>query len=514
MSASKSIIMSAALLAVFVAPGYSRAQSATPSDAGDGAAATPAAPPVIVINKTPADQGIFTFNYGVPTSTALNLIGASADKIVTTTALSPFVIQLPSSFGAGQGQSGGIDLTPAWLMGPKTAQDYTDKANYVVRLGYRTHLTAAVSQGTSNSDPTKAVPSKLAFGASMSLLDFSDPLFAKFSGDNESVWKACTDPTTGEVIAAEKSVPPVGPEMLADQKKMDTASAMVKSLKEQKAKIEADRLEQRKLLSDSLASIAKSPKSDERDALEQKINKKIDDLGSFADLDQKIDEASKIERDAERAYSADVEKYSTTISKTWKDSAAEKAISGCVTQAGLAAAYAPDVEVGAGALWDGVPGRIGGFNGAGQVVWAAGHFPIGHVSLTQDKSDVTNHMQAGFSLRSSWNEVVSTGDKTHPMAPAELLDGWFGLQYLGANSSLSLQGGYQYRHTAITLPSFQQNRWRYLAAWTHEVSKGSGIWLSVSYGDTTDDTLRKDEQLLISFSFTKPKAMPSIFGIK
>jgi hypothetical protein len=67
--------LAASILALlFATPAISAAEDAG-SGGGADAAAAPTTPTVDLINKTAADTNVFTFNYGVPKATALDLIG-------------------------------------------------------------------------------------------------------------------------------------------------------------------------------------------------------------------------------------------------------------------------------------------------------------------------------------------------------------------------------------------------------------------------------------------------------
>jgi hypothetical protein len=162
------------------------------------------APSSITLAGEAAKDGVFDFDFTVPTSPALALAGLSQDKAtVQSAALKPFVFSLPAVLSGKGGQSAALDMSPAWLFegeGRRSYSRYTAPENYFYRLVYRTRLNAAIYNGTDDKvEAKKQKGSRLAFGVSSSLLDSSDPLMAGASDGRPSQWQQCLGELQPEV---------------------------------------------------------------------------------------------------------------------------------------------------------------------------------------------------------------------------------------------------------------------------------------------------------------------------
>src|ERR1700749_4994389 len=143
----------------------------------------------VLINTPAQNTNLFTFDYSVPTSSALELAGLSTHKVTPATSLKPFVLSLPGLLGSnGTSTSAALDLAPAWALGDADAivAEYEKPDAWAERIWYRTRFGVALTKGdTGGSDATQAIPSRVAIGLSFSLSDGSDPVMARTASDYE-----------------------------------------------------------------------------------------------------------------------------------------------------------------------------------------------------------------------------------------------------------------------------------------------------------------------------------------
>lgn len=508
--------------------------------AGAARAADKAADTAIdVIDKQPADKNALFFDYGVPSSPALTLAGQSPDKISTSTALKPFVLQLPTAAGTS-GQTVGLDVAPAWLLplSSRTSVDYQDEQNRALRLAFRTHADLAVAQGIDNSDASKRQPSRLAFGFSSSLLDSSDPVMAPAPGTSGgSAWGQCLAMAKPQLDLAMAS--PDSPDQArisanttynAIVRQQDALKREQEALQKERVQIVADQAQlsadrQRfanvrsssgagtanqaaidELVADKLKSI------DDRTApLKQRladIDKRLGEL--VGDLDKVITDRTAANQQLGKITAADT----TTRQKAFKGSEAAKLLPDCVDQANTAARYGPSWEVGGGALWNGTPGVYSHFQQSGYVAWTSYRHAIGAPAL-KDKNDpasIDSYWMAGLAARASWSEQVATDVKATPLTPADTVNVWLGLERLSATTRWSAQVGYEDRRALTPLTGFNRSRFRYFASVTQRVGpKDLGVWLQLGYGNVTETS--SDEMVSLSVLFSTP-AVGDILGLK
>ncbi len=136
-----------------------------------------------VLYKLAPANSIFGFDYGPPTSPALNLLGLTTDNTTTSTSLKKFVLAAPSVFSKDADKSVAFDFALGALFEPPNNSSFNNYLKpgldgYLYRLGQRTRVNLAARNGDDNSDPTKAVHSGVALGLTASLLDSGDPLAA------------------------------------------------------------------------------------------------------------------------------------------------------------------------------------------------------------------------------------------------------------------------------------------------------------------------------------------------
>jgi len=152
-------------------------------------------------------QDSFKFDYGVPTSPGLALIGTSTAISSPSADMKPYTFSLPASFGGSKdSQAFTGDASVIWVMrqlgSAPQSEPYEDflKLGYWDQLAYRTRLQAALFKGDDGGgDATKAKASRLAVGLSASLLPSSDPVTVKddtvrdAQGNPVSAWDSCVD---------------------------------------------------------------------------------------------------------------------------------------------------------------------------------------------------------------------------------------------------------------------------------------------------------------------------------
>ncbi|HEY3797339.1 MAG TPA: hypothetical protein VGL58_03225 [Caulobacteraceae bacterium] len=513
---------------------------------GDGSPAATAGgsqSSINVINETASESGVFNFDYGVPSSPALVLAGGSPDKITTSTALKPLVIQIPTAAGIF-GQTVGVDVAPGWLA-PPDSQTYDaymrvgkdglpgdSFSDWAFRTAFRTHIGVAVAAGVTNSDPTKQQPSIISVGFSTSLLEHSDPLLATFPGSKKTAWLDCLQAAAPQLDAI------VNGGDNPDAKK----AAVVAALTADKAQLDADAAQKAALaqrlqqLSDDQASTASNenhfkglePGLQGGDAaLRALVDDKITtlDVQAKADATGIQDVQSQLTSLAAQAakdsatQAADAAKFdaitvadTTAANAAFQKTAAAKLIPACVLEANEAAMFAPNLDVGAGALWDGTPGAYSGYGRPGWVVWASYRHPLGATAITADKPAPDSYWMVGASGRASWNELLPTGVMATPMVQADTLDIWAGVERVSPDTRLTLQGGYQWRDPLTPLAAFDRSRFRYYVGFSQRLGpKDSSTWLQIGYGDVTHTS--NDRTVLVSLSFSPPSST-SILGVK
>lgn len=470
-----------ALAALAAASSATFAQSQPSGPGAKTGASTPAEPapttqtPVTIFDQPATDRSAFSFDYGVPSSPSLNLLGQPEDKVTVVNGLKPFIIQLPRVLGADSesGQSLGIDFSPAWLLGDESTRSYEHytNASRLYRILRRTHIGAAFYEGVADNDPTKARGSRIAVGLSTSLFDTSDPLTAPIPGHTRSAWGECMDRIAAPLQAQVDIQPvPVSP----------AAAAEIVTLNNERGPLIRELLG----LNDTISS-----QHQRREQIMQRltqINARLDELNSAG---------------------------RTQLNAAFQRSAAAQLIPGCVREANLVARYGTSLGLGVGALWNGDPGRLRNFSSPGWVAWASFRHPLGtnFVRETDKPLRVSNYWMIGFSARASLNELVTTNIAATPQVRANVFDGWAGIERLTEASRFALQVGYQVRDTEGRLPAFSRERWRYFASYSQRLgSEEGGMWLRVGYGHLYSGD-NDDAALTVSLLFAPPAAA-NLFG--
>jgi hypothetical protein len=477
-------------LAAWLALGF-----ATVADAQTGTPTTTApTPPPITLADEAAKDGVFTFDWGVPTSPALALAGLSQDKAtVQSSALKPFVLSLPSVISGPGGQSAALDMSPAWLFegeGDRSYRRYVDPGSFVYRLLYRTRINAALYNGTSDKvEAKKQKGSRLAFGLSMSLLDSSDPLMAGSGGGKPSVWQACLGEQESVIREMMRYQTALGQQFfsLADiARDLQVASYAART----------------------------GARPDERliGRVEQLLGAPISLDGlSDADAAARLLELSReVGKQAEAASIANNQDLLSQAARLGLD----KSLAICADRANNAAIHGTSLSLGGGALWRGEPGDLDHFKRGGAAAWLSFRFPLGFAMAPDSK--VLRYLMIGAYARRGFGEYVATGDSALPEMRAHSWDYWVGLEHLTQTSKLAVQyGRTEIRADDPANDRFSKSRSRYLMSAAFPLlGKETGLWLGVAYGNARSTVATEsDRTFLITLEFAPPKAA-DIFKLK
>lgn len=448
----------------------------------------PGTPNAQTIFQTEAqEKGVFNFDYGVPASPSLNLLGQPEDKVTVVNGLKPFIIQLPRVLGGDNqgGQSVGLDFSPAWLLGDDSTQTYdryTNENARLYRILTRTHVGVALYEGVADADPSKARPSRIALGLSTSLFDTSDPLMATRRGSSTPVWQECLNRNAGDL-----------------QRELNVQTAADLGVRG-RLDGEGDALDaERDRLNARIAELTRSGATGDHPEVRAGNSR-------LAEISGRIDVIS-------RELAALDATQRTALQTSFARSRAATILPNCAREANLVARYGASLGIGIGALWNGDPGRLRSFSSGGWVGWASLRVPL-QIEFTRNREGTLResaYWMIGFSGRGSIDEIVATNDPTTPHVRANILDGWAGVERFTAASRLAVQVGYQVRDTEGRLPGFDRERLRYFASFSQRIGREeNGLWLRIGYGHvrSSDDD---DEALSVSLLFAPPAAA-NLFG--
>nr|WP_294814687.1 hypothetical protein [uncultured Sphingomonas sp.] len=469
-------------------PVEAQAQVTAPTPAP---APTPTPPPITLLGEA-AKEGVFSFDYGVPTSPALTLAGLSQDKTtVQSAALKPFVLSLPAVLSGSGGQSAALDISPAWIFegeAERSYSNYTNPDHFLYRLAYRTRFNAALYNGSDDkTDPKKKKASRLAFGLSASLLDSSDPLMAGRDGSGLSAWQQCLAGEEPKIKAIMAFNTPQGTEL---------ASLTDLALKLQGAAL------------DVAGGATVDPRLIGR---ADQVLGPIDLSGlSNREISGKLLElAVEVQKKATPVASANDQALKDESVKLGID----KALGVCSDRASSYAMYGTSWSVGGGILYRGDPGKLDHFKRGGEVLWSSFRLPIGAKLAADNK--ILRYLMVGFYVRRGFGEYLATGDGATPEMEANTWDYWVGLEHFTTSSKLAIQFG-RTDTTAIdpALDHFSKNRSRFMATASFPLlGKETGIWLGAAYGNARSTvSTESDKTFLLTLEFAPPKPA-NIFGI-
>jgi hypothetical protein len=451
---------------------------AAPAAPGGASAAQQA---VDVVNQAAKDANAFKFDFGVPSSPALSLLGVDQQKVTQSNSLRPFVLSLPSLVSGDQaGQAAAIDIVPAAYLIPASQQTYD---TYGPRsLLFHTRAQVGLYNGVSDKDPTKQKPSRATIGISTSFLNTNDPLLAPFPGGGESAWVSCYDSALSDI---RKAVPPP-PTPDGDR----DLTAQLETLDDSIQKLSA---------AAAVPNLAPN--------LKQGLE---DSIATARTQYQKIDSQQKTLR--KTAYDK--------AAKTYGASSAAQLLPECVKVANRAASLGAALDFGVGAVWNGVPGKIDGLEHANTALWASYRRSIGvrgpAGSTFLDYKDWYDNLDQwfmiGLSGRVGFDEVVATGDKTTPQIIANTYTVWLGLERYTKVDRLAAQYGVERTDPRLAAAkAFGGSRSRYLITYDRKLND-DGLWMTASYGEANGSgALKDDKTAKVTFTFTSPDA-PKIFG--
>lgn len=456
------------ICAQMLTSGGAHAQAADDQPAPAGAAADtesgsdPAQQAIVLIGQDADEADVFKFDFGVPSSPALTLLGVDKDKITQANSLKPFVLALPGLLSGKDGaQSIAVEVSPAGVFTDSSADTYSNYSALQSVL-FRTRIGGALYRGVDDTDPAKQKASRASIGVSTSLLGASDPLRATFPGWHQPVWQGCVHDNDARIL---------GPAPHYQR----TPEMQTLFLKEK--------------------ALERANRSNPSPELEAEI--------------------ARIRQTLEDAHTA----WVVQMVAGYKKSDGPKVIETCMKVASRAAQMASDLDLGGGAVWSGDPGKLSGFKNPTAVFW--GSF---RTSILAKKPDSTNYLNLqkwladdspwlmiGASGRIGLSEAIATGDGTRPEIRANTFTGWAGLERYKNTSRFAAQLGFQKTSPKSAADSvFGGTRLVYQVSFDQKVTKT--VWLSLNYGKANGTgALKDDSTLRLSVVFDTP-AVRKIFG--
>lgn len=415
-------------------------------------------------NKDADNADVFTFDYDVPTSPAITLLGV--DKINQSNSLKPFILSVPNVLDSKEaGQAIALDFSPAWLIeqpGERTFANYRGNKP----LWFRTRIGVAVYEGVGDPDPAKQRPSRLSVGLSTSLFNSSDPLLARAPGVPESAWGTCVD---GGYDAIRQSMP----------RPDDTAE-----LAEARGKLNA--------AFDAWEALPPGPAKDEAKAKHDRLE------GEFGALRKNW---------AEKA------------AETFAKSKGGKILAGCLRVADRAAKTGLDLDLGGGAVWEGNPGKISGFARPSAAFWSSLRVPLSvgrpkaadSESLIQWADDLKSWFMIGGSGRLGLAEAVATGDAAKPKISADTFTGWLGIERNTDTNRFTAQVGLRRTSPRAAVDSaFAGTQTVYLLGLDQKLT--DSMWLTATYGRAQGSgVLKSDSVVKVGVTLDTP-ALRRILG--
>ena len=117
-----------------------------------------------IINREAKDKDVFVFDFAVPSSPGLTLLGVDKDKITQSNSLKPFVLSLPGILASdGEGRAVALDGSIGSLLIPDSEQRYSDyQANALI---YRTRFNAGLYEGVDDDDDQRQIEEEEHAGA-------------------------------------------------------------------------------------------------------------------------------------------------------------------------------------------------------------------------------------------------------------------------------------------------------------------------------------------------------------
>jgi len=465
-----------------------------------------------ILNQAAANSTRFSFDYGIPESPALMLAGLAGDKIKPATSLKPFVLSLPSLIdGTGAGTAA-LDASPLWLFNTNSAAfDYTGPDHYLDRVLSRTRIGAAVFRGDDGGgDATKAKPSRLAFSVSLGLSDGSDPLTAGSQtgllvGDggakDQTAWNKCL---TNSQVTLGAYVP--GSPM---HKIIETAEGNLDGQLPDKAMNDPGRMQ---TMRDTVQQVE----------ADYYMRQGMSGSQAVQQVNQRATAYPDTAEQWKKRIADDIGLLETERGKYYDQNAADAhakarlaALTGCKKSASAAAEHGFDLQFGAGVVWSGTPGKIGGFSHANAALWLAARQPLDQVkgddcTAKDARSPATMLLSCwtiGGSGRFSFGEIDATGNVTTPEFEADVAEGWIGLERLSASSKIGGYFGYIDQRAVKSADSaFSRHGMRWLVSGAVSLDRlMEGVWLVGSYGAAEGSvTTLDDKVVMLTLTFAPP----------
>jgi hypothetical protein len=472
---------------------------------------------VELIREEASNKGVFSFDYGIPTSPALTLAGLSPDKAGgTSTSLKPFVVSIPTATNAG-GQALALDAAPVGLFVAAGKQDYdayVAKENTALRIGYRTRVAALVYNGDDgDGDAKKKRAGKLAFGLSTSLLDHSDPLMARLSGD-VSAWDACLDRNqavfTQEITEVSNRLAAVtnvraqlsgasnrlgmNPNLLKinPDLPMDPNNGFWDNVR---LWIEQARIllaEQAGNFSDVRLDPMRRYSAEERIALQREMNRLLPPLGVAQTNFQKASDDFN--------------------DMAFKASKAAPTLEACAKEASQIASYGQDLDLGLGAVWTGTPGEYSGYTDPNAKIWIGYRFPFAaRYATVANSSNMSRVPVAYWAIGGSafydYRGQADTGNQATPKIKANIADVWLGLERFDEPFKFTAQVGYSNTKPVLdTQSGLGKSAYRWLLHSAVRLNADNSLWLNVTYGNASGSGAAVDDKtLVVNLSFGPAK---------
>ncbi|MEJ0028170.1 MAG: hypothetical protein WDN01_19250 [Rhizomicrobium sp.] len=535
--------LSAAAFLACLPPSASKAAGRAHGSADDNAAAPAGAAPLsddqkasdatITLFKSDAqNKDIFAFDYGVPVSPALALIGTN-ETLSGSAALKPYTLQAPAADGGAKGaQSFAADIAPAWFLLGSDVNNYDNYIGtgnggydgaYGLRLANRTRFGTSLYLGDKGGgDPSKAKDSRLALGLSIAVLDQSDPLAAIYVPDKgpnkgriEPVWAECADTVYATLYP-------------------DYDAKYLAAIKD-----ETDEQHSLRTYRGSFDGLAAEAHIDPAgvtqaniDAAAPDVDGCLDDVcNKFPELAQRLHDALHADsRPADKAIAvhAVFEEINLAITDRAGDAAKKianslnvtKAFDVCIAKANAYARFGSKLDLGGGVVWDGEPGTANGFSKTSGAVWIAGRYPLNFPEDPTADIDLLSYWMIGGTVRAGLNETVATGNAGTPKFDANTVDAWVGLESYSADLKFAALAGYKDTmavHAADAAFASSGFRWQISGAIRlSRVLSGlvgrfgpdgnaatTGAWLNVSYGSANGTVKTLDDKaILVTLSFS------------
>jgi hypothetical protein len=474
-----------------------------------------------ILNTPAGNAKLFAFDYGVPTSPAIELAGLGGDKINTSTALKPFVLQLPGLLN-GTTDTVALDFSPAALYqaSSSVSKDYWSESNlYIGRVLNRARVGVVLYRGDNGGgDQSKVKPSRIAAGLSVSLFSSSDPALTSTDG----WWSSKVENTVwGSCLGTEDNL------------------AILRVSRNPTAPVDGT-------ITHLLFVANRKPNVTDFSSVERSQLDNVED-----NLDATVSPTDRAAREAERErrpLAADRLHYDRSLLSSSNDfghdaagdTKAAAVITDCTKRASAAAEHAADLQFGAGAVMSGKPGAFSDFDDTAAALWASLRLPLRPIpSAALDPNKLYDYCtdtyrpkfsemliscwMIGGSGRASFGEMVQTGDAALSVFKANVLEGWFGLERVSTASKI---GGYvgfiDQSAVHASENAYNKRGWRYYLSAAIPLSgipgfDGAleGTWLEASYGAAHGSVTTLDDKVaMLTISFAPPSLGSSFVAKK